>query len=76
MTIDILTIFPEMFEPLRQSILGKAMRKVLYRAPEMKGLKRVVINEDVIENGAEAMYEVEDASEENSAAGSLPEVES
>ena len=59
-----------------QSILGKAMRKVLYRAPEMKGLKRVVINEDVIENGAEAMYEVEDASEENSAAGSLPEVES
>ena len=55
-----------------QSILGKALRKVLYRAPEMKGLKRVVINEDVILNGAEAMYEVEGTSADDG----LPEVES
>ena len=60
-----------------QSILGKALRKVLYRAPEMKGLKRVVINEDVILHGAEAMYEVEgSAADDANTANRLPEVES
>ena len=60
-----------------QSILGKALRKVLYIAPEMKGLKRVVINEDVILKGAEALYETEEISSEDPGTGSrLPEVES
>lgn len=65
-----------------QSILGRALRKVLYKAPEMKGLKRVVINEDVIQNGAEALYETEDVSseditsEEAGIGNRLPEVES
>ena len=60
-----------------QSILGKALRKVLYKAPEMKGLKRVVINEDVILKGAEALYETEDISSEDPGMGNrLPEVES
>ena len=58
-----------------QSILGKALRKVLYIAPEMKGLKRVVINEDVILKGAEALYETEEISSEGTG-NRLPEVES
>ncbi len=27
MEFDVLTLFPEMFEPLKQSIIGKAIRK-------------------------------------------------
>ena len=30
MRIDILTLFPEMFEPLKQSILGRALEKDLF----------------------------------------------
>lgn len=29
MKIDILTLFPEMFEPIKQSIIGKAVKKNL-----------------------------------------------
>ena len=30
MKIDILTLFPEMFEPLKESILGRALEKELF----------------------------------------------
>ena len=30
MRIDILTLFPEMFEPLKESILGRALEKELF----------------------------------------------
>ena len=43
-----------------QTILGRVLRGVLFRAPEEKGLRRVVINEDVVQEGAEPLYETDD----------------
>ena len=31
MKFDVLTLFPEMFEPLKMSIIGKAIEKKTYR---------------------------------------------
>ena len=31
MKFDILTLFPEMFEPIKQSVIGKAVEKELFR---------------------------------------------
>ena len=48
-----------------QSIMGKVLRKVLYKAPGIKGLRRVVINGAVVTDGEEPMYEIEGGNEQN-----------
>ena len=48
-----------------QSIMGKVLRKVLYKAPGIKGLRRVVINGAVVTEGEEPIYEIEGGNEQN-----------
>ncbi|MBP5609037.1 MAG: AAA family ATPase [Lachnospiraceae bacterium] len=42
-----------------QSVLGRVLGKVMYKAPGIKGLKRVIINEAVVKDGEEPLMEVE-----------------
>ena len=46
-----------------QSIMSKVLRGVMYKAPGIKGLKRVVINSAVVNEGAEPLIETEDGNE-------------
>ncbi|MBR1472190.1 MAG: AAA family ATPase [Lachnospiraceae bacterium] len=60
-----------------QGILGRVLRPVLYRAPDLTGLKRIVIHEDVILHGEEPLYEVDpDAVDGGRKPDKLPEAES
>ena len=46
-----------------KSILGRTLKDVMYEAPQMKGLKRVIINEDVVAGNALPLYDtVEESS--------------
>ncbi len=48
-----------------QSIMGKVLRKVMYKAPGIKGLRRVVINGAVVTDGEEPLYEIEGGDEQS-----------
>ena len=48
-----------------QSIMSKVLRGVMYKAPGIKGLKRVVINSAVVNEGAEPLIETEDGNEQS-----------
>ncbi len=56
-----------------QTILGRVLRGVLFRAPEEKGLRRVVINEDVVKEGAEPLYETDELTRSLGELTRLPE---
>ena len=43
-----------------KSVLGKAMMEVMYNVPSLKGVRRVIINENTIENGAMPVLESKD----------------
>ncbi|MBT4485257.1 MAG: ATP-dependent Clp protease ATP-binding subunit ClpX [Candidatus Latescibacteria bacterium] len=43
-----------------KSVLGKAMMDVMYHVPSLKGVRRVIINENTIENGAMPVLESKD----------------
>ena len=48
-----------------QSIMGKVLRGIMYKAPGIKGLKRVIINEAVVTDGAEPLIETENGDEKS-----------